>query len=283
MAALILDGKAASEEILAAIAERAGKLKRERGIVPGLAAILVGDDSASQLYVGMKRRAAEQCGFYGIVKEMPASSSTEEVIAAIKAFNADERIHGILVQLPLPKQVDKRRVLESIAPEKDADGLTGASLGAIAARWPGGFVPATARGVMELLKRAGVSLRGKNACVIGEGVQTGRPIALLMLNEMATVTVCNEFTQELKEKTLQADVLVSCVGKPGLVSAEMVKPGAVVVDVGISKLNGETVGDVDFDAVAQKASFITPVPGGVGPTTVAMLLQNTLEAAGMLR
>ncbi len=275
MTAQILDGKAISEEILAGVEKRVRQLR----ITPGLAAILVGDDEASRAYVGMKREAAEKNGFYSVVKEFGGDAGTQQIIEAINAFNDDEKIHGVLVQLPLPQHVDKAAVLEAIALEKDVDGLIAASLGAIVAKQKTGFVPATALGVMELLKHAGGQLAGKSACVIGEGVQTGRPIALLLLNEMATVTVCNVFTKNLGEETRNADVVVSCVGKPNLVKGDMVKDGAIVIDVGISKTNGRIAGDVDFDSVSKKASFITPVPGGVGPMTVAMLLRNTLYAA----
>lgn len=277
MAAKILDGKKLADEFLHEITSRVHALKALH-VAPGIAAILVGEDEASRTYVGMKREAAEKCGFHSVVRELPSSSATEEVIAAIAELNSDPAIHGIMVQLPLPKGVDRAAVLESILPSKDVDGLTSTSLGAIASRM-NGFVPATARGVIELLKLTGVALKGKSACVIGEGMQTGRPIALLLLNEFATVTVCHVHTHGVAEIAANSDILVSAVGKPNLVDGGMVKQGAIAIDVGISKAGGKVAGDFDFDSVSHKAAWVTPVPGGVGPMTVAMLLLNTVEAA----
>ncbi len=278
MTAKIIDGRAASAKVLEAVASKVTALKK-RGITPGIAAVLVGDDAASALYVKMKTEKAKAAGFYGVTVQMPKSSTTAQVAAKIRELNADGKVHGILVQLPLPDQIDQNVVLNEIAVPKDSDGLTKASLGALVAREEG-LLPATARAALELVKGTGVKLEGLNACVIGQGVQTGRPIALLLLNERCTVTICHSRTKNLKEIAAGADILVSCVGKEKFVTADMVKRGAIVVDVGIDKKpDGRVAGDVDFEAVRKVAGWVSPVPGGVGPMTVAMLLLNTVEAA----
>jgi methylenetetrahydrofolate dehydrogenase (NADP+)/methenyltetrahydrofolate cyclohydrolase len=282
MTAKIIDGKALAKKVLDDVTARATALKK-RGLTPGIAAVLVGSDPASALYVRMKTEKAHAAGFHSETVILGERATTQQVVSKIRELNDDKRIHGILVQLPLPDGIDQNEVLAEIASEKDADGCTQNSLGKLVAREKG-FEPATARAAVELIKSTGVKLEGLNACVIGQGVQTGRPIALLLLNERCTVTICHSRTKNLKEIAAAADVLVSCVGKEKFVTADMVKKGAIVVDVGIDKKpDGKVAGDVDFEAVRKVAGFVTPVPGGVGPMTVAMLLLNTTEAAERMK
>ena len=252
---------------------------KSRGVVPGLAVILVGDDPASQVYVRNKVKACEQAGFHSVLDRQAASLSEAELLSRVEALNRDPNIHGILVQLPLPKHIDAQRVIESISPEKDVDGFHVASAGALMTGLPG-FWPCTPHGCMKMLEHIGLNLRGKHAVVIGRSNIVGKPMAMMLLQQNATVTICHSATPDLAHHTRQADVIVAAVGKRNVITADMVKPGAVVLDVGMNRNDqGQLCGDVDFEAVRQVAGYITPVPGGVGPMTITMLLANTLISA----
>jgi methylenetetrahydrofolate dehydrogenase (NADP+)/methenyltetrahydrofolate cyclohydrolase len=279
VSARVIDGKAVAvavrERVAAGVAEYAAA---HDGRVPGLATVLVGDDPASQVYVGNKRRLSEEVGMRSIHHEPAASISTEELVALVGELNGDDGVDGILVQLPLPAGVDQDAVISAIDSGKDVDGLTAASAGLLAQGRPG-LVPCTPQGVVELLRHAEVELEGAEAVIVGRSILVGRPLAALLLGENATVTVCHSRTRDLAEVCSRADVLVAAVGSPRLVTADMVKPGAAVIDVGTNRTDDGLVGDVDFDGVAEIAGAITPVPGGVGPMTIAMLLANTLRAA----
>jgi methylenetetrahydrofolate dehydrogenase (NADP+)/methenyltetrahydrofolate cyclohydrolase len=278
MPAKILDGKAVAESVRAALRTRVAALAA-RGVRPGLAAILAGADPASRVYVRNKVRACEDTGVHSEVHEFPDPVSEGELLQRIAKLNADPRIHGVLVQLPLPGNLDANRVLAAIAPAKDADGFHAESLGALVQGRPG-FVPGTPAGVMALLEHAGVPLAGRHAVIVGRSTIVGKPAALLLLQRDATVTICHSKTPDLAAVTRQADILVAAVGRAKLITAGMVKPGACVIDVGINRgADGKLIGDVDFDAVKDIAGWITPVPGGVGPMTVAMLMVNTVKAA----
>lgn len=251
----------------------------QRGLQPGLAVILAGDDPASKVYVRNKVRACEETGVRSFFLEYPTTVSERELIERVSSLNADPAVHGILVQLPLPKGIDAERVLETVSPEKDVDGFHLQNLGALVAGRPG-IVPCTPAGVMRLIEHAGVALAGKHAVVIGRSNIVGKPQALLLLAQHATVTVCHSKTNDLGAVTRQADVLVAAVGRANMVTAAMVKPGACVIDVGVNRLpDGALAGDVDFQSVKAVAGSITPVPGGVGPMTIAMLLENCVTAA----
>lgn len=276
--AQLIDGVALSKQLRLDVTERARALKA-RGITPGLAVILVGDNPASQVYVRNKVKGCEDCGFHSVLEKYEASLSEAELLAHIARLNADPSIHGILVQLPVPKHIDASKVIEAISPLKDVDGFHIASAGALMTGMPG-FWPCTPYGCMKMLESIGYDLRGKHAVVIGRSNIVGKPMAMMLLQKNATVTICHSATADLKAMTLQADVIVAAVGKRNVVTADMVKPGAVVLDVGMNRNDeGKLCGDVDFDGVRQVAGFITPVPGGVGPMTITMLLVNTLEAA----
>jgi len=278
MPARILDGKALAAKVRARVKGEVAALSR-RGIRPGLAVILAGDDPASRVYVRNKTRACEETGVHSQQIDYPASVTQEELIRRISKLNADPSIHGILVQLPLPTGIDAAAVLEAVSPDKDVDGFHPANLGALLAGTPR-VVPGTPLGVMRLLEHAGVALAGRRAVVVGRSTIVGKPLALLLLQKDATVTLCHSKTQGLEEETRRADILVAAVGRPKLLGAGMVKPGACVIDVGVNRLpDGKLAGDVDFDAVKDVAGWITPVPGGVGPMTIAMLLENCLHAA----
>ncbi|MDA0275382.1 MAG: bifunctional methylenetetrahydrofolate dehydrogenase/methenyltetrahydrofolate cyclohydrolase FolD [Proteobacteria bacterium] len=278
MPAQIIDGKALAESVRAALRTKVAALAA-RGVRPGLAAILAGTDPASRVYVRNKVRACEDTGVHSEVHEFPERVSEGELLQRIAKLNADPRIHGVLVQLPLPGKVDASRVLAAIAPTKDADGFHAESLGALVQGRPG-FVPGTPAGVMALLEHAGVPLAGRHAVIVGRSTVVGKPAALLLLQKDATVTICHSRTPDLAAVTRQADILVAAVGRAKLITADMVKPGACVIDVGINRsVDGKLVGDVDFDTVKDVAGWITPVPGGVGPMTVAILLVNTVKAA----
>ena len=277
MTAKILDGKKMSAEIRAAIKEKVVLLK-EKGIVPGLAVILVGDNPASKVYVGQKEKGCLEAGFASFLHRLPETTSQEELLALIDKLNADKTVHGILVQLPLPRQIDPDTVLSAIRPEKDVDGFHPVNIGRLVAGLPASE-PCTPKGILRLLKSTGIPLAGKEAVVIGRSNIVGKPVALMLLAESATVTICHSKTADLAEHARRADILVAAIGKPRFVTADMVKEGAVVIDVGINRLEEGLVGDVDYEPVAEKASWITPVPGGVGPMTIAMLLENTLEQA----
>ncbi|MBQ9080251.1 MAG: bifunctional methylenetetrahydrofolate dehydrogenase/methenyltetrahydrofolate cyclohydrolase FolD [Clostridia bacterium] len=277
--AKIIDGKAISAQMRVEISERCAEYVARTGTKPGLAVIIVGDDPASKVYVRNKKLACEQVGFYSEEIALPAETDMDSLRSVIERLNADDKIHGILVQLPLPPQLDEGEVIMMIDPRKDVDAFHPANVGRVMS---GGytFVPCTPAGVMELLKRSGVDIAGRECVVVGRSNIVGKPMAMLLLEANGTVTVCHSRTRDLAEVCRRADILVSAVGKPHFITADMVKPGAVVIDVGINRLpNGKLAGDVDFDAVEPIASYITPVPGGVGPMTITMLLRNTLTAA----
>ncbi|MGA0571039.1 bifunctional methylenetetrahydrofolate dehydrogenase/methenyltetrahydrofolate cyclohydrolase FolD [Variovorax sp. VNK109] len=278
MTAQIIDGNAVSRQLRAEVAQRTAALKA-RGTTPGLAVILVGEDPASQVYVGKKVQACEEAGLHSVLEKYDASLTEAALLARVEALNADPSIHGILVQLPLPRHIDAQKVIETIAPSKDVDGFHVASAGALMTGLPG-FWSCTPYGCIKLLESIGYDLKGKHAVVIGRSNNVGKPMALMLLQKNATVTVCHSATADLKAMTLQADVIVAAVGRRNTLTADMVKPGAVVIDVGMNRNEqGKLCGDVDFAAVKEVAGWITPVPGGVGPMTVTMLLVNTLESA----
>ena len=278
MAAHLIDGNALSAQMRQHISEQVQSL-RSKGVTPGLAVVLVGDNPASQVYVRNKVKACEQTGIHSVLEKHDASLSEVDLLARVHALNQDNSIHGILVQLPLPAHIDAQKVIEAIAPEKDVDGFHVASAGALMTGLPG-FWPCTPHGCMKMLEHIGYSLRGKHAVVIGRSNIVGKPMAMMLLQQNATVTLCHSATVNLAAHTLQADVIVAAVGKRKVLTADMVKPGAVVIDVGMNRDDdGKLCGDVDFEQVSQVASYITPVPGGVGPMTITMLLVNTLESA----
>ena len=277
MAAQILSGKEMSESLRKQIAERVARLK-EQGVTPGLAVILVGNDPASEIYVRNKGNGCAETGMYSRTLNMPEETTQEQLEAAIEELNADPAIHGILVQLPLPKHLDENAALAKILPEKDVDGFHLINAGHMLTGTEG-VVACTPRGALYMIKSTGLDLNGKEAVVIGRSNIVGKPMAMLLLRENCTVTMCHSRTKNLAEHTRRADILVAAVGKAGFVTADMVKPGAVVIDVGINRVDGKVKGDVDVDAVKEIAGWITPVPGGVGKMTITMLLANTVEAA----
>ena len=274
----ILDGKAVSLKVKESVKVRADELKRF-GVEPTLAVVLVGEDKASQTYVRAKEKACNEYGIKSVAHRLSENTTQNELLALINVLNLDDSIHGILVQLPLPKHIDTNVVLAAIDPRKDVDGFHAVNVGKLVSGLEG-FVPCTPLGVMEILKEYGIDVAGLNAVVIGRSNIVGKPMANLLLNASATVTVTHSKTKNLKEICKNADLIVAAIGRPFFLKADMVKDGAVVVDVGINRLDdGRLVGDVDFDEVAPKCSYITPVPGGVGPMTIAMLLNNTILAA----
>ncbi len=278
MTAQIIDGVALSKQLRADVAERTLQLK-SKGVTPGLAVILVGEDPASQVYVRNKIKACEDCGIKSVFEKYDASLSQIDLLARINALNADSSIHGILVQMPLPKHIDPHAVIEAISASKDVDGYSTLSAGELMTGKPG-FNPCTPYGCMKLIESTGINLKGKHAVVIGRSNTVGKPMAMMLLAANATVTICHSATPDMKAHTLQADVVVAAVGKRNVLTADMVKPGAVVIDVGMNRDgNGKLCGDVDFEAIKPIASHITPVPGGVGPMTITMLLVNTLISA----
>jgi methylenetetrahydrofolate dehydrogenase (NADP+)/methenyltetrahydrofolate cyclohydrolase len=278
MTAQLIDGNALSKQLRAQVAADTVKLKAQ-GLTPGLAVVLVGDNQASQVYVRNKVKACEEAGLHSVLEKYDATLTEADLLARVEALNNDSSIHGILVQLPLPAHIDAQRVIEAISPAKDVDGFHIASAGALMTGMPG-FWPCTPYGCMKMLESIGYDLTGKHAVVIGRSNIVGKPMALMLLQQDATVTVAHSRTQNLKALTLQADVIVAAVGKRHVLTADMVKPGAVVLDVGMNRNEeGKLCGDVDFDGVKEVASYITPVPGGVGPMTITMLLVNTLESA----
>jgi methylenetetrahydrofolate dehydrogenase (NADP+)/methenyltetrahydrofolate cyclohydrolase len=278
MAARVIDGKAVAEAVRERVKVDVAAYKEEAERIPGLATVLVGEDPASQVYVGMKRRNTEEVGMRSIHHEPDASIREEELLDLVCELDEDDEVDGILVQLPLPAQISEDAIVAAIDPTKDVDGLTPISAGMLAHGSPG-LVPCTPRGVMELLGHEGVELEGAEAVVVGRSKLVGVPVARLLLAANATVTMCHSRTRDLDAICRRADVLIAAVGVPRLLGVEAVKPGAVVIDVGVNRLDEGLVGDVDYDAVAEVASAITPVPGGVGPMTIAMLLSNTLQAA----
>jgi methylenetetrahydrofolate dehydrogenase (NADP+)/methenyltetrahydrofolate cyclohydrolase len=278
MTAQLIDGNALAKQVRAEVAGRTEALKA-RGVQPHLAIILVGEDPASQVYVKHKVADSEQTGLKATLERHPATMAEDALLARIRALNADASVHGILVQLPLPKHMDSHKVIEAISPAKDVDGFHVASAGALMVGQPG-FWPCTPYGCLKMLDAIGCELRGKHAVVIGRSNIVGKPMALMLLGRDATVTICHSRTKDLKALTLQADVVVAAVGKRDVLTADMVKPGAVVIDVGMNRNDeGRLCGDVDFAGVKEVAGWITPVPGGVGPMTRAMLLVNTIAAA----
>jgi methylenetetrahydrofolate dehydrogenase (NADP+)/methenyltetrahydrofolate cyclohydrolase len=278
MTAQLIDGNALSQQLRAQVTADTQALKAQ-GLTPGLAVVLVGDNPASQVYVRNKVKACHDAGLHSVLEKYDATMTEAELLARVEALNNDASIHGILVQLPLPAHIDAQKVIEAISPAKDVDGFHIASAGALMTGMPG-FWPCTPYGCMKMLESIGYKLKGKHAVVIGRSNIVGKPMALMLLQQNATVTICHSATQDLKAQTLQADVIVAAVGKRNVLTADMVKPGAVVLDVGMNRNDeGKLCGDVDFEGVKQVASYITPVPGGVGPMTITMLLVNTLESA----
>jgi methylenetetrahydrofolate dehydrogenase (NADP+)/methenyltetrahydrofolate cyclohydrolase len=275
----ILDGKALSNKIKQKVKQDVEVLQQQKEITPGLAVILVGSDPASAAYVNMKSRACKEAGIYSIVHEMPQTISQENILEIISMMNDNPNIDGILVQLPLPSHIDTTAILEAIDPAKDVDGFHPYNVGRVTAGLDG-FIPATPYGVMELFKEYNIDLKGKDVCVVGASNIVGKPLATLLLNANATIDVCHIYTKDLKAHTLRADIICVGVGVVDLIKEDMVKDGAIIIDIGINRLeSGKLVGDVDFEKVSSKCSYITPVPGGVGPMTIAMLLQNTITAA----
>ena len=288
MTANILDGKALAEEIRGEVAIGVAEMQQKHSITPGLAAVLVGDDPASAIYVRNKRRACDEVGMVSNTILLPTDSTNEQVLAQVQALNNDPRFHGILVQLPLPVQVDERLIMESLDPSKDVDGLHPFNVGKLV-QGRADFVPGTPAGIQQILLRSGHDPAGANVVVCGRSDIVGKPMAILLMQRAdganATVTICHTRTKNMADITRQADILVSAIGSPNVITADMVKEGAVVIDVGINRVDDDSrksgyrlVGDVNFEAVSEKASAITPVPGGVGPMTIAMLLVNTLTA-----
>lgn len=280
MVAKLIDGKALSKKIRDEIFELSKKSTILNGQKPGLAVVLVGDNPASQVYVSSKVKACGDVGFHSVLERYPSSYSEHDLLKRIAALNNDLTINGILVQLPLPNHIDAKKVLEAIAPEKDVDGFHIANAGALMVGSPG-FIPCTPYGCMKILESINYPIIGSRAVIVGSSNIVGKPMAMLLLLAGATITVCNSKTRNLSEHTKNADILVVATGKPNIINGDMIKQGAVVIDVGINRLpDGKLCGDVDFDSAKEVAGYITPVPGGVGPMTITMLLMNTLEAAG---
>lgn len=283
MSAKILDGKAIAAELREKIRQEVEEKVAQGLPRPGLAVILVGDDPASQVYVRNKKIACEKAGFNDVSKVLPAITTQEEVLALIDELNADPAVHGIIVQLPVPEHIDPEAIIERILPEKDVDGFHPYNVGRLATRMPV-LAPCTPHGVMTMLEKTGIPLRGLDAVVVGASNIVGVPMALELLNVRATVTVCHSATKDLEAQVRRADLVVAGVGIPEFIPGEWIKPGAIVIDVGINRLDcGRLVGDVEFEAAKERASWITPVPGGVGPMTIATLLENTLQAAYHLK
>jgi len=289
MSAQIIDGKQIAAEMREEMKVELAGLKADHGLVPGLAVVLVGANPASQVYVRMKKKACDELGVLSIEHKLAADASEQDLLELVEQLNGDERIHGILVQLPLPDHIDENKVLIAIRPEKDVDGFHPINVGKMLIGEPG-FVPCTPHGVQVLLNRSGVDPSGKHVVVIGRSNIVGKPVAAILMQKKdganATVTVCHSRTKNLAEVTRQGDILIAAIGRPNMVTAEMVKPGAAVIDVGVNRVEDSSkksgyrlVGDVDFDAVKEVAGYITPVPGGVGPMTITMLMANTIESA----
>lgn len=278
MTASVIDGRALAQQVRAECRKRADVLKAH-GVTPGLAVLLVGENSASGVYVSNKARACAEVGVHSEVHSLPGDAPEAAVLSVLQRLNEDRRIHGIIVQLPLPHFLSAERVVQAVAVDKDVDGFNWCNQGALADGHPR-FVPCTPLGVIAMLEHSGIAVKGSNTVVVGRSSIVGKPLALLMLARHATVTICHSRTRDLARIASQADILVAATGHPGLITGDMIRPGAVVIDVGINRLaDGRLTGDVDFAAARRKASFITPVPGGVGPMTVAMLIANTLTAA----
>ena len=274
---VIMDGKALAAQLMASLQDRVAALKA-RGVLPGLAVVLVGEDPSSQIYVRNKERACQELSLHSETIRLPADTTQAALEAQIDRLNADPRIHGILVQLPLPAGLNEEAALARILPEKDVDGFHAVNAGKLMTG-ADGVIPCTPKGILYMLKASGVPLAGKEAVVIGRSNIVGKPVAMLLLRENCTVTICHSRTENLLAVTRRGDILIAAVGKAGFVTADMVKPGAAVVDVGINRVDGKVVGDVDFAAVSQVAGWISPVPGGVGKMTIGMLMENTIAAA----
>jgi len=275
----LIDGKVVSQSVRDEVAELASKLKQDTGIVPGLAAVLVGDDAASEIYVRNKRKACEKVGIYSEEHKLPAETTEEQLLGLVNKLNEDTKIHGILVQLPLPGHIDETKILRTVSPLKDVDGFHPYNVGLLVEGNPR-FVSCTPGGIIKMLDFYNIDIKGKDVVVVGRSNIVGKPVSMLLLHRHGTVTICHSRTKDLKAVTGRADILVAAIGRANFITADMVKDGAVVIDVGINrKDDGKLTGDVDFEAVSEKASFITPVPGGVGPMTIAMLLYNTYLSA----
>jgi methylenetetrahydrofolate dehydrogenase (NADP+) / methenyltetrahydrofolate cyclohydrolase len=274
----ILDGKSAARDVRERVRAEAARLAEQHGLRPGLAAVLVGDDPASKIYVDNKEKACAETGLLSKRFNLPATTGERDLLALIERLNADEEIHGILLQLPLPKGLDEKRILAAISPEKDVDGLHPVNQGRLLSGEPG-LRPCTPLGVIELVERTGIELAGRHAVVVGRSALVGKPVAFLLLERHATVTICHSRTRDLAAEIGRADVLVAAIGKPEAIRGEWIRPGSVVIDVGINRTPAGLRGDVEFAAARERAGWITPVPGGVGPMTIAMLLSNTVSAA----
>ena len=277
MTAQIIDGKSIALAVRQGLEPRVEALKA-KGVTPGLTVVVVGDDPASAIYVRNKERASQKLGMNGTVLRMPGETTQEELLTVVRKLNADDSIHGILVQLPLPKHIDEHAILREIDPDKDVDGFHAMNAGRLL-NGEKGFVACTPKGVMRLLETTGVDLNGKNAVVVGRSNIVGKPMALLLLQKNCTVTIAHSRTRNLADVTRSADILVVAVGRAGMITGDMIKPGAIVMDVGINRVDGKVVGDVDFESAKEVASYITPVPGGVGAMTIAMLMEIAVEAA----
>jgi methylenetetrahydrofolate dehydrogenase (NADP+)/methenyltetrahydrofolate cyclohydrolase len=275
----LIDGKIVSQSVRDEVAGLASKLKQDTGIVPGLAAVLVGDDPASEIYVRNKRKACEKVGIYSEEHKLPAETTEEQLLELVNKLNKDPKIHGILVQLPLPGHINETKILRTVSPLKDVDGFHPYNVGLLVEGNPR-FVSCTPGGIIKMLEYYKIDIKGKEVVVVGRSNIVGKPVSMLLLHRHGTVTICHSRTKDLKEVTNRADILVAAIGRANFITGDMVKDGAVVIDVGINrKDDGKLTGDVDFEAVSEKASYITPVPGGVGPMTIAMLLYNTYLSA----
>ena len=277
MGSKIIDGKSLAKQIRKEISLKVQELKNQKGVIPGLAVVLVGDDPASHSYIRSKERACKEVGFYSEVYRLEEGITQEELLELINKLNQDQKIHGILVQLPLPKHIDENIVNENIDPKKDVDGFHPINLGKLFLGKPD-FISCTPKGIICLLKQYHISIEGKNAVVVGRSNIVGKPAAILLMQENATVTLCHSKTKDLKEHLQRADIIVSALGKASFITADMIKEGAIVIDAGTTRVNGKLTGDVDYEGALEKVKMITPVPGGVGPMTIAMLLDNTLES-----
>ncbi len=278
MVAEIINGKEIANSIEKEIMEEAKELIEKHGVTPGLAVILVGSDPGSQVYVNIKRKASSRVTFHFEDYVFPDTAEEKEIIDLIERLNKDDKIHGILVQIPLPKHLDENKIISAISPEKDVDGLHPVNAGKLLLKQEG-FVANTPAGILEMLRRSNIDVKGKDVVIVNRSKIVGRPLMVLLINNDATVTVCHTKTRDLKAHMRSADILVVAVGTPKFVTADVVREGAIVIDVGINRVEGKLCGDVDFEAVKEKASYITPVPGGVGPMTVCMLMKNVLTAA----
>jgi methylenetetrahydrofolate dehydrogenase (NADP+)/methenyltetrahydrofolate cyclohydrolase len=280
--AKVIDGKTVALKVKDEVKEGVQKLIDEKGITPKLAVVLVGEDPASQVYVRNKERGCAEVGMISEVKRLPPTTKQEELVEIISRLNADRSVHGILVQLPLPAGLKEQILLDGIDPQKDVDGLNPINMGKLLKGDESGFVACTPQGIIELILSTGIEIQGKEAVVVGRSNIVGKPVAILLLQRNATVTVCHSRTRNLGEVTSRADILVAAVGRPKIIKGEMIKGGAVIIDVGTNRVGEKLVGDVDFQAAQERAGFITPVPGGVGPMTIALLMKNTLKAARLL-